>query len=150
MTSNNQNSKIILSVAPYYKRLGAFLFQLLLSLIPIFLIAYLLGYNFSDFIENIALFALGLIFIGVCSSGLGVILYPVYQGNIGHKLFNLKVVDADTGLSIHSPSHGALRGFLKVCLVPLLIPILIIFINKKRQTLWDKMSNTRVVCKKNP
>ena len=131
--------------APHYKRLSAFIFQLVISIVPIFIIAYLLGYTFADFIENFALFALALIIIGMCSSLLGVILYPVYQGNVGHKLFNLKVVDAKTEHSIHSKSHGAFRGFLKVCMVPLIFPVLIIFLNKNRQTLWDKISNTKIV-----
>lgn len=137
--------------APYLRRLAAFILQAVLSIIPIFLIAYFLGYTFEDFIHNIPLFALGIIIIGVCSSAIGILLYPAYQGNIGHRIFNLKVIDADTKEIISAPSHGAIRGFLKVCLVPLVFPIIVIFFNRSRQTLWDKISNSRVVyIKKNP
>lgn len=131
--------------APHIIRLVAFVIQLLLSIIPIFLIGYLLGFNFEDFIGNVPLFALGLIIIGLCSSFIGMFLYPAYQGNIGHKIFRLKVINADTSELIQTPSHGAIRGFLKVCLVPLVFPVLFIFFNKSRQTLWDKISNSRVV-----
>lgn len=75
----------------------------------------------------------------------GALLYPFFTGNLGHKIYNLKVISAETGEDYKKPELGALRESLKHILGYLIIPSIWILWDKKNQNLYDKITKTLVV-----
>jgi uncharacterized RDD family membrane protein YckC len=78
----------------------------------------------------------------------GAIFYPIFIGNLGHRIFNLKVISAETGEDYKKPEKGAIRECLKYVLSFLVIPIIWILWDEKNQNLYDKITKTLVVEKK--
>lgn len=78
---------------------------------------------------------------------LGAIFYPFFTGNLGHKIFGLKVISAETGKDFKKPEDGAIRECLKSLLGYLIIPNIWILWDKKNQNLYDKLTKTYVVKK---
>jgi transcriptional regulator with XRE-family HTH domain len=76
---------------------------------------------------------------------IGGVLYPVFSGNLGHKIFNLKVICAESGADYKKASEGAIREFLKYASSILLIPIIWLLWDNKNQNLYDKLTKTFVV-----
>ncbi|MFD0976758.1 RDD family protein [Salinimicrobium gaetbulicola] len=76
---------------------------------------------------------------------LGAIFYPFFTGNLGHKIFGLKVISAETGEDYKKADEGAIRECLKNLLGYLIIPNIWILWDKKNQNLYDKLTNTYVV-----
>jgi uncharacterized RDD family membrane protein YckC len=85
---------------------------------------------------------------GIIGMILGAIFYPLWSGNLGHKLFGLKVISKETGEDINSPITGGLRELLKNILGHLIIPIIWLLWDKDKQNLYDKIVKTIVVKKK--
>ncbi len=75
----------------------------------------------------------------------GAICYPFLTGNIGHRIFGLKVISTETGEDCDTAEKGAIRECLKNFLSLSIIPLFWIFFNSKNQTLHDKISKTIVV-----
>jgi len=75
----------------------------------------------------------------------GAIFYPLFTGNLGHRIFNLKVISSETGEDYNKAEKGAIREFLKNVLAFLLIPVIWILWDDKNQNLYDKITKTLVV-----
>ncbi len=74
---------------------------------------------------------------------------PCLVGNLGHKIFKLKVISAEDGSDWNAAGKGAFREGIKSALSILLeIPGLWIFFDDDNQTLHDKIAKTYVVKKK--
>ena len=76
---------------------------------------------------------------------IGAVLYPICIGNLGHKIFNLKVISSESGVDYNKASDGAIREFLKYLSSYLIIPIIWILWDNKNQNLYDKLTKTFVV-----
>lgn len=81
-------------------------------------------------------------------SSLGAILYPIWSGNLGHKIMGLKVISSVDGKDQNSPGIGALREALKYLFGFLFIPLVWLLWDDNRQNLYDKVVKTYVVRKK--
>lgn len=79
----------------------------------------------------------------------GAVFYPVFTGNLGHRMFGLKVISSETGEDYTKATDGAIREFLKGMLSYLIIPIIWILWDDKNQNLYDKLTKTYVVEKRN-
>lgn len=116
----------------------------------IILVGYLiLGHSFDEFVSG---FFKDTTFLEDSLSNLVIALilgvfYKIYAGNLGHKLFNLKVIHSETGVELKSYGWGALRELLKNLLAYLIIPIIWILWDKNKQNLYDKITKTYVVKK---
>lgn len=77
----------------------------------------------------------------------GAIFYPLFSGNLGHRIFNLKVISAETGADYNKAENGAIRECLKSVLCYLIIPVIWILCDKNNQNLNDKLTKTLVVYK---
>jgi uncharacterized RDD family membrane protein YckC len=75
----------------------------------------------------------------------GAIFYPLFTGNLGHKIFGLKVISSETGEDYKKSNEGAIRELLKNVLAYLVIPIIWILWDEKNQNLYDKLTKTYVV-----
>jgi len=124
------------------KRLIASLIEAIIFLLPQMLIYYMLGisdywsrdFELSDIIHSA--------FSGIL---VGIIFYPIYSGNLGHRIFNLKVISSENGEDFKKPKNGAIRELLKNVLSFLIIPVIWILWDDKNQNLYDKISKTYVV-----
>jgi len=76
---------------------------------------------------------------------LGAVFYPFFTGNLGHKIFGLKVISAETGKDYKKADEGAIRECLKNILGYLIIPNIWILWDSKNQNLYDKLTKTYVV-----
>ncbi|WP_299668281.1 RDD family protein [uncultured Polaribacter sp.] len=76
---------------------------------------------------------------------IGAIFYPIFIGNLGHRIFNLKVISSENGEDYKKPEKGAIREGLKHVLGILIIPSIWILWDKKNQNLYDKITKTLVV-----
>lgn len=76
---------------------------------------------------------------------LGAVFYPFFTGNLGHKIFGLKVISAETGEDYKKADEGAIRECLKNILGYLIIPNIWILWDNKNQNLYDKLTKTYVV-----
>ncbi len=88
-----------------------------------------------------------LVFLVIDGLLFGAICYPFLTGNIGHRIFGLKVISTETGKDCNAAEKGAIRECLKNVLGLLIIPLFWIFFDSKNQTLHDKISKTVVVKK---
>lgn len=75
----------------------------------------------------------------------GAIFYPIFTGNLGHRIFGLKVISSDSGNDFKKASDGAIREMLKAVFSFLIIPIIWILWDDKNQNLYDKLTMTYVV-----
>ena len=75
----------------------------------------------------------------------GAIFYPIFTGNLGHKIFGLKVISSETGEDYKKSTEGAIRELLKQVLGYLIIPVIWILWDEKNQNLYDKLTKTYVV-----
>ncbi len=76
---------------------------------------------------------------------MGAFLYPMWSGNIGHRIMGIKVISVADGTDSSGFFRGALREFLKTVSIYLLIPSIWILWDSKRQNLYDKALGTIVV-----
>ncbi|MBX2890653.1 MAG: RDD family protein [Saprospiraceae bacterium] len=79
---------------------------------------------------------------------LGAIFYPLWSGNLGHKIFGLKVISAEDGSDYKEASRGAIREAVKGALSAFIIPVMWLLWDDDRQNLYDKAVKTYVVKKK--
>lgn len=128
------------------ERFFAHIIQSVIFLIPLLIVfgAALFeddGFSGTSFILEIIAGAV----IGVLS---GLIFYPMWSGNLGHRILGLKVVSASDGKDFNSAGQGVSREVLKGILSPFILPTIWIFWDNNKQTLWDKAVNGYVVKKK--
>jgi len=134
-------------LASKWKRLFANLLEFLIffTVVGLPIIFYKLtagGYNVNDF------GTVGIEYTTAFSLFVGALFYPLFTGNLGHKIFGLKVISAKTGDDYNKSSDGAIREFLKYIMSYLFIPIIWILWDDKNQNLYDKFTMTLVVEKK--
>ncbi len=75
----------------------------------------------------------------------GAVFYPIFKGNLGHRIFNLKVISIETGEDYSKAENGAIRECIKYVSSYLFIPVIWILWDKKNQNLYDKFTKTLVV-----
>lgn len=78
----------------------------------------------------------------------GAILYPVFSGNLGHKLIGLKVISSHDGSDCNKATTGAIRELLKTLFSLVFLPLAWLLWDKDKQNLYDKIVNTYVVKKR--
>lgn len=84
-------------------------------------------------------------YLAVFSLTAGAVFYPIFSGNLGHKIYGLKVISAESGDDYKKASEGAIREFLKAITSYLLIPMIWLLWDEKNQNLYDKLTKTYVV-----
>jgi transcriptional regulator with XRE-family HTH domain len=133
-------------LAPKWKRLFAnFLefavFFVIVVLPVIFYMVIIKGYNHpNDFV-----FITGIEYMTPFSLFVGALFYPFFTGNLGHRIFGLKVISSKTGEDYNKASDGAIREFLKYIMSYFIIPFIWILWDEKNQNLYDKFTMTFVV-----
>lgn len=129
------------------ERFFASLVQTIVVLIPYF---YFNG--FEDFFKEEKITfkeILGDAYYGALSGAiLGAIFYPFWQGNLGHRIFGLKVISAKSGKDVNTPWQGAWRESAKGFLSAFVLPAIWLLWDSKNQNLYDKVVETYVVRKK--
>jgi len=73
------------------------------------------------------------------------LFYPIWSGNLGHKIFGLKVISSVDGSDFNKAISGAGREFLKAVMSLIFIPVVWLMSDSNRQNLYDKRVNTYVV-----
>ena len=101
----------------------------------------------KDFSANDTIF-IKIEYITIFSLFIGAVLYPIFTGNLGHKIYNLKVISSESGSDYSKAYEGAIREFLKWMLSILIFPMIWILWDYKNQNLYDKLTKTLVVEKK--
>jgi uncharacterized RDD family membrane protein YckC len=75
----------------------------------------------------------------------GIIFYPMWSGNIGHKVVGIKVISSVDGSDCNKAGEGLIREVLKNILTWLVIPVIWLLWDNDKQNLYDKISKTFVV-----
>lgn len=88
---------------------------------------------------------IGVEFAAIFGLIVGAVFYPIFTGNLGHRIFGLKVICSETGSDFNKASDGAIRELLKGVFSFLIIPIIWILWDNKNQNLYDKLTKTVVV-----
>ncbi|MCD8408548.1 RDD family protein [Tenacibaculum dicentrarchi] len=132
------------------KRFIALLIESLIILLLISVLVLLLGGSLSDISDTSTSSFLGEVLASAIIGAIfGAVFYPNFTGNIGHKIFNLKVVYLETGKDFNKAKDGAIRESLKAVSNILIIPSFWILLDKKNQNLYDKVTKTIVVERNN-
>ncbi|PKA99567.1 transcriptional regulator with XRE-family HTH domain [Flavobacteriaceae bacterium MAR_2009_75] len=99
--------------------------------------------SFKEFIngEN----PIGFEFAAIFGLIVGAVFYPMFTGNLGHRIFRLKVISSEDGNDYNKATEGAIRELLKGVLGFFIIPIIWILWDDKNQNLYDKLTKTYVV-----
>jgi uncharacterized RDD family membrane protein YckC len=114
----------------------------------VFLTIYLiLGMSLTEFWNdmNSDFELLDIVYSLITGLILGAIFYPMFIGNVGHRIFNLKVISSENGKDYKKLEKGAIREGLKHALGILIIPSIWILWDEKNQNLYDKITKTLVV-----
>ncbi|WP_010232260.1 RDD family protein [Gillisia marina] len=131
-------------IASKGKRLLAHLLEGVIYLFITLLYYSILGNSMDDYLNreiNIADF----LYSALSSIITGFIFYPVFSGNLGHKLLGLKVISSKSGEEYKFASDGALRELLKYLGGFLILPVVWLLWDKENQNLYDKVTETFVV-----
>jgi len=129
------------TLADPMKRLIAAIVEGIIINVPLY---FILDYNQFFFSTDTFDFE-SIIFQSVISVLTGAICYPLWSGNLGHKLFGMKVISAVNGMDQKKPVNGALREVLKNLLGTFILPSIWLLWDKRKQNLYDKITNTLVV-----
>jgi uncharacterized RDD family membrane protein YckC len=130
-------------LASKWERFIASFIQALILLIPILIITKGDYFN-SDSYVSIYDIIINIILAIV----VGGLMYPIWSGNIGHKIFGIKVISSENGEDVKNPIRGIIRELSKNILQYLILPVIWLLWDKDRQNLYDKISKTIVVKKK--
>lgn len=124
------------------ERLFATIIEAIIITVPILLF-------FGDDIIESDPYSLGsIVGGGILSAILGAIFYPMWGGNLGHKIMGLKVISAENGEIQSNAKIGAIREVLKSVFSLVFIPVIWLLWDDNRQNLYDKVVKTYVVKKK--
>ncbi|MBK7390165.1 MAG: RDD family protein [Bacteroidetes bacterium] len=126
-------------IAKRRERFFGVLIQAIILLIPILIL-------FES--SNDESFLMQILSSTIFSAILGMIFYPIWSGNLGHKLLGLKVISAKDGSDQNSAKAGAIREGLKNIFSYFLIPAIWLLWDQDKQNLYDKYLKTYVVRKK--
>ena len=85
----------------------------------------------------------------ILSAIFGAIFYPIWGGNLGHKIMGLKVISTENGKIQNNSKTGVLRESLKSVFGLVLIPVIWLLWDDNKQNLYDKVVNTYVVKNRN-
>ncbi len=110
-----------------------------------FFSSWLLRYTVE---RSLFLTPLLILFLTIFTTMIGAIFYPLWSGNLGHKIMGLKVISSIDGQDQKSSLQGALREGLKSILGFVLVPVIWLLWDKDKQNLYDKIVKTYVVKKK--
>ena len=130
-------------LATQWERLIASLIQALILLIPILIITKGDYFNSDSYISIYEV-----IIDSILALVVGGLMYPIWSGNIGHKIFGIKVISSENGEDVKNPISGIIRELAKNILQYLILPVIWLLWDKDRQNLYDKISKTIVVKKK--
>jgi len=75
----------------------------------------------------------------------GCIIYPVFSGNLGHRIMGLKVVNIENSSDFNKFYDGGFREFIKDFCIILIIPNIWVLFDKKNQNIYDKIFKTIVI-----
>lgn len=131
-------------IASKGKRFLAHLLEGVIYLFFTLLYYKILGYSVDDYLNreiNVADF----LYSALSSIITGFLFYPLFSGNIGHKLMGLKVISSRSGEEYKFASDGALRELLKYLGGFLIIPVVWLLWDNENQNLYDKITETLVV-----
>lgn len=121
------------------ERLFAILIEGIIIAVPIFIL-------FGDDISENDLYSFGsFVGYGILYAILGAIFYPIWGGNLGHKIMGLKVISSENGEVQNNAKAGAIREALKYVFSLVFIPIVWLLWDDNRQNLYDKVVKTYVV-----
>mgnify|MGYP000911934981 CR=1 FL=1 len=128
-------------LASPWARFGAVFIEGIIMYLPLSLFLF----DFSPF-NDIDFLGFGDSLFQIALSALyGAIFYPLWSGNLGHKIFGLKVISAIDGNDQKKAQVGAIRELLKSVLGIFLIPSIWLLWDAKKQNLYDKIIKTLVV-----
>ncbi|HAD14419.1 MAG TPA: hypothetical protein DCF33_18510 [Saprospirales bacterium] len=129
------------------ERFFASITEAIIIYIPLFII---FGKEFLNSDEKITLASTiaDAFFAAIGGIILGAIFYPLWSGNLGQKIFGLKVISAEDGSDYKEAGKGAIREALKGALGTFIIPAIWLLWDDNRQNLYDKVVKTYVVKKK--
>jgi uncharacterized RDD family membrane protein YckC len=123
--------------------------RLLATLIEGIIIVVTFLLIFGDLLGQSDPYSFGSIVGGaILSAILGAIFYPMWGGNLGHKIMGLKVISAENGIIQSNAKTGAIREALKSIFSIVFIPVVWLLWDDNRQNLYDKVVKTYVVKKK--
>jgi len=131
-------------IASKGKRFLAHLLEGVIYLFFTLLYYKILGNSVDDYLNreiNVADF----LYSALSSIITGFLFYPLFSGNIGHKLMGLKVISSKSGEEYKFATDGALRELLKYLGGFLIIPIVWLLWDNENQNLYDKVTETLVV-----
>lgn len=104
----------------------------------------MLGNSVDDYLNREVSMA-DVLYSALASIVTGLIFYPLFSGNLGHKLLGLKVISSKTGEEYKIASDGAIRELLKYLGGFLIIPVVWVLWDRENQNLYDKITETLVV-----
>ncbi|MDO5968602.1 helix-turn-helix domain-containing protein [Flavivirga aquimarina] len=143
---DNINSNLVhgFILASKGKRFSANLLETFIYVITVF-IPYTIYKtpSLKEFLNNENPIGFG--FAAVFGLIVGAIFYPMFKGNLGHRIFGLKVISSETGDDYKKATEGAIRELLKGVFSFFIIPIIWILWDDKNQNLYDKLTKTYVV-----
>lgn len=129
------------TLASPWERLGAQIVEGIIIYTPLYLMLgnnnFLFSMELYDIESTLAETALNVL--------LGAVFYSLWSGNLGHKIFSMKVISDVDGSDQKSASRGALREGLKNLLGIFIIPSIWLLWDRKNQNLYDKITKTLVV-----
>lgn len=73
------------------------------------------------------------------------IVYPLFCGNIGHRVFGFKVISSKDGSDYKKSLQGALREGIKFLMGMFILPSIWLLFNNKRQNRYELILHTYVV-----
>ncbi|MDV7187415.1 RDD family protein [Lutibacter sp. TH_r2] len=143
-----ENSVFGYTIASKSDRFLANLFQTFIFILFVLFISWVFNISILNIVgEESSL--LEVLWSGLAGAIVGIIFYPRFCGNLGHRILKIKVISAETGIDYNNAKEGALREFLKNVLGYLFIPSIWILWDDKNQNLYDKITKTYVVYVKN-
>ncbi|MGB2153652.1 MAG: RDD family protein [Flavobacteriaceae bacterium] len=126
------------------KRLFASLIEGVIYMLLVMVVFLGIGKSFVEYLNRDFEF-LEIVYSAMAGIVIGGIFYPLFSGNLGHRILNIKVISEETGEDYNKAEKGAIRECLKYVLAYLIIPILWILWDTKNQNLYDKLTKTLVV-----
>jgi len=136
------------TLAKRRQRIYALLAEYFILFLPVFFLGMLTNISFGELNYwdlNVEDFWEYLSHTGILSVILGAVFYPLFSGNLGHKIMGLKVISAKDGNDYKKAWQGALREALKSVFGKFVLPNLWILFDNNKQNLYDKITNTFVV-----
>jgi len=128
-------------LAPRRERLFATVVETIIIAFPIFLL-------FGDDVSDSDPYSFdSIVGGGILSAIFGAFFYPIWGGNLGHKIMGLVVISSENGEIQSNVKTGAIREALKSVFSLVFIPLVWLLWDKNRQNLYDKVVNTYVVRK---